>query len=756
MYNSSSEPQRSLREANSMHESTIKKVPFHTLVIIALLGISSLAIYYFHAVLDIHEVFTHFFYIPIILASLWWRYKGLYVALLFAFVLVTSHFLISDVEGIPYDLLRSFFFISAGFVIDTLARRIALTQDALERSREQYENLYESAPDIYLAIAPDGTITNVNTSGAGYLGYAKDRLIGESIWTFIHEAEITGTQNRIREIFEQKVLKSELESLHVRNDGSVLWLHCRTQLLLDEEQTPVQLLMMCRDLTERKRMEDALREAEAEYSTLVEQARDGVFLVQDETVEFANRALADMRDYAAEELIGRPFSELLSPEVRQSALETHIRRLKGEKVPDIYDSSILRKDGTTLEVEISENLIQYEGKPAILGCVRDITERKQLEAERLRAGKLESLALLAGGIAHDFNNILTGILGGISLAKMYVKPDDKIYARLEDVERASVQAKDLTQQLLTISKGGVPIKGIALIAKTIRDACRLALRGSRASCRFAVPDELWPVEVDEGQIRQVISNIIINADQAMPQGGTITVRAENVGVAPGELPLRAGDYVKVSITDQGIGIPEEDLGKVFDPYFTTKPTGTGLGLATAYSIIENHDGHIGVDSELGVGTSVYFYLPASPQAVAPKALPRAGVIPGKGRILLMDDEDVVRRATGEILSHIGYETEYAKDGDGAIKLYQEAGDSGRPFDAVILDMTVPGGKGGKEAIKDILEINPGAKAIISTGYANDPIMITFKEYGFKGAIAKPYDTVQLSGMLHEVITKKEL
>lgn len=737
-----------------MQELTRKGMWIRSSVIIILLVLSCLAIYFFHAILDTHEVFTHFFYIPIIIASIWWRRKGLYVALFLALILIVSHYWISSVEGLLFDFLRSCFFISAGVVTDTLVRHIALARDAVATSKNQYQNLYESAPDIYITIAPNGIITNANATGAAHLGYSRDRLIGQFLWTFVHEFEATKTRRKIQEIFEQKTLQSELESLHVRSDGEVVWLNCRTRLILDERQTPVQLLIACRDVTERRRTEDALREAEAKYSTVVEQARDGVLIIQNGAIIFANGAILDMLGGPGDEIAGRSFLEILSPEYRETACEIHSKRFKGDRVPEVYEAKIIRKDGAAIDVEISERLIQYQGKPAFLGCVRDISERKELEAERLRASKLESLGLLAGGIGHDFNNILTGILGSTTLAKMYAKPGESIYARLEDVERASLQARDLTQQLLTVARGGVPIKRITSIAKVIQESCRFALRGSRTICNYVVSEDLWPVEADEGQIRQVISNIIINADQAMPGGGVIAVKAENVAAAPEGFGLEAGYYLKISITDQGAGIPKEDLPKVFDPYFTTKPTGTGLGLATAYSIVKNHGGHIGVNSEVGIGTTVFFYLPASPERPLPPEKPSREIMPGKGRILLMDDEETVRRITGEILVHIGYEVEYARDGDEAIKLYQEAGNAGRPFDAVILDMTVPGGKGGKEAIKNLLEADPSARVIISSGYANDPIMITFEEYGFKGAIAKPYEAVELSRVLHAVMTEE--
>ena len=348
-------------------------------------------------------------------------------------------------------------------------------------------------------------------------------------------------------------------------------------------------------------------------------------------------------------------------------------------------------------------------------------------------------------------------MGNISLAEMYVetgKPAAKVLERLKEAERASMRAGELTQQLLTFSRGGKPIKKITSIADLLRDSANLALSGSNIRCKFSMPEDLWSVEIDEGQMNQVIRNITINADQAMASGGTVTVNAGNmiVGSQHG-LPLSDGEYVKISIEDHGIGIPEADLPKIFDPYFTTKQKGNGLGLAICYSIVKKHNGYIAVESQIGVGTTFHIYLPAYQEEVLMKEEDRKGKpIMGEGRILVMDDEEMVRMTAQNTISSLGYKVAVAVDGTEAIELYKAAIESGNPFDAAIIDLTVAGGMGGKWTINRLVEIDPEVKAIVSSGYSNDPVMIRFEEYGFRGVIAKPYKIKELSEVLHRVIT----
>lgn len=414
---------------------------------------------------------------------------------------------------------------------------------------------------------------------------------------------------------------------------------------------------------------------------------------------------------------------------------------------------LISKDGTRRSIDDSGAPIKDEnGK--IIGVVlvfRDVSEKRRIEQELMKADKLNSLGILAGGIAHDFNNILTAILGNIILAKEFTRPGEKIYERLIEAEKASLRAKDLAQQLLTFSSGGAPIKKTMFISELLKESALFALSGSNVQCEFSISNNLWAVEIDEGQINQAINNLIINAIQSMPEGGRIKLTAENVTVSEGE---KKGRYVKISIVDQGIGIPKEHLPKIFEPYFTTKQKGSGLGLAIVYSIIKKHGGYIEVETELGVGTTFKVYLPASLKNVFMRKGLKEKIQTGKGKILVMDDEELVRKVVGEMLVFLGYEVEFAKEGIEAIELYKKAKAQGQPFDAIIMDLTIPIGMGGKETINKLLEIDPTVKAIVSSGYSTDPVMTEFTKYGFKGFIIKPFKIKELGEVLYRVIMEK--
>ena len=411
-------------------------------------------------------------------------------------------------------------------------------------------------------------------------------------------------------------------------------------------------------------------------------------------------------------------------------------------------------DKGLLYVEITASpLIDQDGHVyGGIEAVRDITVRKKITEEVLRAQKLESIGLLAGGIAHDFNNLLTALLGNISLAKIYAGTDEKVVEKLAAAEKASLRAKDLTQQLLTFSKGGAPVKKVMYIKDILQDSCSFALRGANVNCGYEFQEDLWPVDVDSGQLSQVIHNLVINADQAMPEGGIVSISAENVVFDKKKsLQLAADNYIRVSVNDQGVGINQQDLPRIFDPFFTNKPGGSGLGLATAFSIIKNHQGHITVETTPGKGSTFLVYLPAADKKVVAPRKDEAITYLGEGRILLMDDNEDVRETAAGLLTHAGYTVALANDGAEAVIMYQQALDEEKRFDGVILDLTVPGGMGGKDAAENILAVDPSAKIIVSSGYANDPIMADYPKYGFSGVVPKPYKIQDLSKVVHDIL-----
>ncbi len=443
----------------------------------------------------------------------------------------------------------------------------------------------------------------------------------------------------------------------------------------------------------------------------------------------------------------------------KNTTRTAIGRILSGEVEEVEhrENRIIIKNREYRLITWNDTVLKNDDGQAIgtLSTGLDITETKKLQEELLRTSKLESVGMLAGGIAHDFNNILTAVLGNISLGQKKVHPDDEAYDILKRAERAAIRAKDLTQQLLTFAKGGEPVKKTAFVTDLIREAAAFSLRGSNVKCKFDIAKDLWPADVDEGQIVQVINNLVINAQQSMWEGGLISIRAENLQARdPNGLPLKPGKYIKISVGDSGVGISKENIRKIFDPYFTTRQSGSGLGLASAFSIVKNHGGHISVHSELGSGTTFDIYLPASDKNIVEyEPVETAVAAVNKGRVLVMDDEAMIREVAGEMLNLIGYDVEFARDGEEALKYYQAALADKKPFDAAIIDLTVPGGMGGKETIKKLLEIDPGVKAIVSSGYSNDPIMADFRQFGFSGVVVKPYRIAELLEAMNRVLNK---
>jgi len=518
--------------------------------------------------------------------------------------------------------------------------------------------------------------------------------------------------------------------------------------------------LMKQEIAERRRTEEALAAEKERLAVTLRNIGDGVITTDIQgRVFLMNKAAEELTGWSNEESYGKYINEvfyIIDTETRRRCDDPVDMALSfGSKREFSGQIVLIARDGTERMIDkIAAPIRDQESNiTGVVLAFHDVTEQRKMQEELLRTQKLESVGLLAGGIAHDFNNLLTAILGNVNLAKVFAEKGENVIELLTEAENASLRAKDLTQQLLTFSRGGAPVKKAASISDLIRDTTRFVLRGSNVRCVFSIPEDLYPVCVDEGQISQVINNLIINADQAMPEGGEISVRAENTSVKPGDaLPLKAGEYVKITIKDQGCGIPEKHLAKIYDPYFTTKQKGNGLGLATVHSIVKKHDGYIGVESGPDVGATFYFYLPASPDDKILTKKKEAGVLMnGGGKILVMDDEEIVRKVAGAMLGRIGYEVSFAKDGREAIESYQALMGTGQAFDVVIMDLTIPGGMGGKETIKKLLEIDPQVKAIVSSGYSNDPVMADFRNYGFSDVIVKPYEVKEVGEVLHRVL-----
>lgn len=502
----------------------------------------------------------------------------------------------------------------------------------------------------------------------------------------------------------------------------------------------------------------SLQESEEKFSAIASTAADAIIVMDNKgIISYWNSAAERIFGHSSQEALGRELHHLIAPQRYREAYAKGFEKFRGSgqgpAVGNTLEFIAVRKDGTEFPIEVSTSSIPVEGEWHAVGIVRDISERKKTDQELIKIEKLESLGVLAGGLAHDFNNLLAVILGNISLALVDTELTDQNYKRLADVEKAVIRAQDLTRQLLTFAKGGAPVKQTASIREIIEDSCRFSLSGSNVQCIFSFAGDLKAVEVDAGQIGQVINNLMINAIQSMPEGGTIRVKAENATAGlPDELPLASGDFIRISIEDQGIGIPQANLSKIFDPYFTTKQKGSGLGLATSFSIIKRHGGYITVESVMGKGSAFHVYLPATLREPLTGKMSEKTLVTGMGKVLVMDDEESVREVVGEMLKAVGYEYELAKNGSEAIELYKRALDKGRPFDAAIMDLTIPGGLGGKEAVKKLIEIDPKVKAIVASGYFSDPVMADCGAYGFAGVITKPYDLQTLSRTLRTLLS----
>jgi PAS domain S-box-containing protein len=508
---------------------------------------------------------------------------------------------------------------------------------------------------------------------------------------------------------------------------------------------------------QRKKTEDALRDSEQRYRAIVENAYDLIIEINSQGMcNYVSPNCEAVLGYDSTDMLGKSFFDFVYPEERQALTEsfhTHIGSL--QEIDMTCRLQTKQGEWRWFESHIHPFRTSMGTVKGVI-VTRDITEQKRVEEERLRATKLESVGLLAGGIAHDFNNILTSVFANIGLAKMITAKDassnPSVVERLSAAEKACLRARDLTKQLLTFAKGGTPVKSTTSIASIIGDTVEFALRGSSVRCCLQIPEHVWPVVVDEGQISQVLQNLVINAEQAMPEGGVIEVTVENNSIlSPSDLPLKPGNYVRVTVTDQGIGIPQDHLSKIFDPYFTTKQKGSGLGLATTYSIIKRHEGHISVSSALGQGACFTLYLPASSTKETSRDETPNELICGKGRILIMDDEDEIQEVLGKMLEHLGFEVDFASEGEKALSDYTDAFQQGSPYVATILDLTIPGGMGGKETLRQIKALHPEAAVIVSSGYSNDPVMGRFQEFGFSGVIAKPYNLLDLSKVLSQIL-----
>jgi PAS domain S-box-containing protein len=542
----------------------------------------------------------------------------------------------------------------------------------------------------------------------------------------------------------------KLEGILADMKGNRLWYEHIIVPVNDDSGKLNYLMVVSMDITERKRAEDEI----IKLSVAVEQSPATIVITDlGGKIIYANSKFIELTGYTIEETIGQNPRILKSGEhSKEFYKELWETITAGKEWKGQFRN--LKKNGTSYwESAYISPVTDSSGKITnFIAIKEDITERKLAETEkkqmeeRLRhMEKMDAIGHLAGGIAHDFNNILTGIFGNLLMAKDKLPKDHPVFRFLEESGKALDRATSLTSQLLTFAKGGNPVRADVSIEKLVTETVNFDLSGSKVKPVFKIEKDLWTAKVDQGQIQQVFSNLTINADQAMPNGGKLYISLENSDIAKNMVPeLNRGKYIKCTIRDEGTGIAKKQLVQIFDPYFTTKQRGSGLGLATVYSIIKKHGCHITVKSALEKGTTFTFYLPVSDSTMASETKPveneRESVITAQttGRILVMDDESMICELVTAILNVGGLTVETAPDGNQAIEMYKKAMKDKKPYDVLILDLTIPGGVGGKEAIRELLKINPKVKCIVSSGYANDPIMANYTEYGFKAIVSKPY------------------
>ena len=518
------------------------------------------------------------------------------------------------------------------------------------------------------------------------------------------------------------------------------------------------------EMNQRQQIESRLEEEKELLSLTLRSIADAVISTDTSgKIVLMNRSAEELTGFDRKEAIGRPLCDVLKlqDEEQVKPCENFIRHILESEPGATFESSaqLLARDGGKINItESGAPIRNKKGVPiGVILVFRDVTGQKRLEEEMLKVEKLESIGMLAGGIAHDFNNILTAIMGNINLAAAITGPDHEIRDMMMTSENAVLRARDLTRQLLTFARGDKPVKQLTTLPELIEKSVKLTVSSSKIEYDANFAPGLWPVEIDRGQLNQVMQSMLQNACEAMENKGTLSISAENV---PREesvaLSLPPADYVKIMIKDSGHGIEEKDLPKIFDPYFSTKERGSdkgsGLGLAMAHSIIMQHEGIIRAESTPGSGAVFTIYLIASPQATVQGK--EKNIHPetkkGKGKILVMDDEELVLDVAKMMLDHMGYEVELALDGRAVLDLYQKNKEAGRGVVAVIMDLTIPGGMGGEEAVQELLKIDPLAQCIVSSGYANDPIMANYKEYGFSGVLMKPFKVDELWRVLNRM------
>ena len=626
-------------------------------------------------------------------------------------------------------------------------------EEAFRESEQRYRNVYDTAPLAFVIWDRECRITDWNECAEKMFGWSREEVLGRNFFEFLIPESV---QPRIEDVVESLLsgtVEPDVVNENITKDGEVILCRWNNSILRDNEGSIIGAMSLGLNITSQKNSEQALRASEEKYSTLVENSLIGIYIDQDGKIVFANKRFAEIYGYLDDEIIGMESRKFVHPDDRSSTDEIRARRLRGEAAPSQYEARGLTKDGEAIWILRRNTRIEYEGRPAILGNIADVTEQKRLEAKLLLAQKMEAIGTLAGGIAHDFNNLLMGIQGNVSLMLMGVDPDHHDFGRLKNIEKQIQSGARLTSHLLGYArKGQYEVKPVDLNYLLEGTSDTFARTRKEITIRRELAKDLFPVEADPAQIEQVLLNLFVNAADAMPGGGKLTLKTMNVTHKDMKAKLyepKPGSYVLLTVTDTGTGIYKKTIDRIFDPFFTTKEMGrgTGLGLASAYGIMKAHGGYIDVDSKRGRGTTFSIYLPVSEKEVQKIAKTPKQAAKGARTVLLVDDEEVVLDVGKELLEATGYTVLTAKDGREAVRVYKKSRDS---IDIVVLDMVMPN-MGGGEAYDRLREINPDVKVILSSGFSIDGEASEILERGCDGFIQKPFSIKQLSDRINDTL-----
>ncbi len=637
---------------------------------------------------------------------------------------------------------------------------VRFAEEALKESEQKFRALAQTAHEAILSADCSGNILFWNRGAEIMFGYESHEIIGKHISMLVPDDTFNHLLENVQQVIAREAENVDrahmIEALGKRKDSSNF--PAEISLSSWQSRDATYYTAIIREVTKRKKAEMDLAKEKELLDVTLRSTGDGIISTDTEgRILLINGVAEKLLGIGAKEIIGKNLQEKFHSidtfaEIAQSA-KSVVSEGKG------IDGEISTGSGRNRRTIIYTATPMRASTHEIIGTVlalQDITERRRMEEELFRARKLEAIGVLAGGIAHDFNNILTGIITNLFMVKTGLKTDSEPHTMITDAEKAAFKASKLTNRLLTFAKGGAPVKENASIRELIEDSVGFCLSGSSIECDLKVDENLWGVEIDRGQIDQVLNNLLINAKQSMPNGGTITVFAQNMEIhdeisdaTEAIIPLLPGKYLKISISDTGKGISRDNLSKIFDPYFTTSSKRNGLGLSTVYSIIRKHNGFITAKSRLGQGTTFMFYLPAvrEEDGQFPETVPKCT---GTKRILVMDDDEVIRAVVDRILKNAGYYVETVTNGADALHLYCLSMKRKKKFNLVLMDITIPGGMGGKQTVGELLSIDPEAKVIASSGYLNDPVMTNYRDYGFVDVLPKPFNVAKFMHVIASV------